>query len=263
MPQAMVWLKTFKYVVSVFVDVYLLLALIGAFRRINDFLPHFQRGFFCDDQSLRYAFKENTYEFGSLSLLSIAIPIGIIVLIDVVQNRSSLRSIGSEIYKSIISFAYGFLTHVFFTEVLKKSLGRLRPHFYEVCQPLLPDGLKCTKDNYIHDYVCSNDGSSSIFTNEIFKSFPSGHASFMFYGMTFLVLHIEIRIKSQWFVLLKAFFQFMCIIVAVVVSTSRITDNWHHWTDVVVGGAIGVVFAVWSIYLRFYSNRGLSALNLP
>lgn len=35
-----------------------------------------------------------------------------------------------------------------FTDMLKLSVGRLRPHFYEVCQP----SVACTEYNQ-HDYI--------------------------------------------------------------------------------------------------------------
>ncbi|KAL5284346.1 PPAP2A family protein [Megaselia abdita] len=245
----------FKNLVKICLDITLLIALGAAFLRVEKFVKPFQSGYFCDDHSLKYSLKEDTFGFGLLTILSIALPIGVIVVLDVFKNRSSFKSAIKEIYKSIIFFAYGFLAHTILLSVLKKSIGRLRPFFHEVCQPALPEGLQCSNNTYIYDYICSNENVPPRLLIEIYQSFPSGHASFIVYGMTFLVLYLEFRVKYKWSILLKAVFQLICILLAVVVCSSRITDNWHHLTDVVAGAIIGLVFALWSIYLRFRSNR--------
>lgn len=246
-----------KYLIAVFLDISLLLALGATISIVDLIMTPVRSGYLCDDQSLKYSSKESTFNFESLIILSVGIPIVVTVCLDFIQNRLSLRSASLEIYKSIIYFAYGFMAHTVLLIVLKNLVGRPRPHFYDVCSPVLSSGLECTTGLYVQDYICSNENFSPKRIQEAYQSFPSGHASYIVYGMSFLILYLETRVKYKSFRLLKAIFQFTCVMLAVVVCMSRITDNYHHWTDVVAGGLIGLVFAGWSTYLCLKHNMKL------
>ena len=73
-------------------------------------------------------------------------------------------------------------------EMSKYTIGRLRPHFYEACQPLC-EGQDCCSDpmpypdhTYITNYTCSYSPNSSEETVDNARvSFMSGHTSFSFY----------------------------------------------------------------------------------
>lgn len=242
--------KNKKIIIKIFFDILVLSVLGIVLVLVDAFIPRFQRGFFCDDQSLKYSFKENTCGFDLLLILSIGVPIIVIILLEILNCSKSSKAFGLKLEKSLSTFAFGFLTQIILLTVLKKLTGRLRPHFFEVCRPNFKNS-HCFKGNYIQSYNCTNSDTDPAILEQHYQSFPSGHASFMFYSMTFLILLTENKLKFQWSILLKTFIQFLCFITAIVVSISRVTDYWHHWSDVVIGGIIGTLFAIWSIYIRF------------
>jgi membrane-associated phospholipid phosphatase len=65
------------------------------------------------------------------------------------------------------------------THLIKNYVGYLRPSFYELCQPKSQDYQECTQPE--------GDGE------ETRKSFPSGHASTAFTGLTLLSLFLHTR----------------------------------------------------------------------
>lgn len=242
-----------KYLIRIFLDISLLLLSGAAYIIVNNFLQTTERGFFCDDQSLKYPLKGSTCGFKLLCVISIGIPLGVLVLSEIFRNQSSIRAILTGILEVIVPFSQGFLSHNLLVIVMKKLVGRLRPNFYGICQPVLLSQMECSNNAYVNEYVCSNEDTT--FINEINSSFPSGHASFIFFGMTFLVIYFEDRLNFKWSILIKSTCQLICILLAFVISVGRITENWHHWTDVLAGGIIGILFASWSAFLGLKSNK--------
>lgn len=127
-------------------------------------------------------------------------------------NEGSKSFVGnpyiSALYKQVGVFVFGCAISQSFTDIAKVSVGRLRPHFLDVCKPDLTT-INCSL-GYITDYQCQGpDGkvqearygrrhresppSAAIahFDPWVFllrKSFFSGHASFSMYTMLYLVV---------------------------------------------------------------------------
>jgi membrane-associated phospholipid phosphatase len=142
------------------------------------------------------------------------------------------------------------------TECLKLYVGYLRPLFYEFCVPS-SDYQDCTGTD--HD------------VSESRKSFPSGHASTAFCGLTLLALYLHNRFglpsvrtiehvqvgdgangvsRFQARVAYKSprpmLFRFVSLLlvgvpmsVAIFIAASRVVDNYHFPADVVAGSALG------------------------
>ena len=79
-------------------------------------------------------------------------------------------------------------------------------------------------------------------------SFPSGHASSSAYAAVFIVLYMQYAIKTTSFQLSKVFAQFLFICLAVTCSLSRISDYFHHWSDVLAGFLIGMFSAIYTVW---------------
>jgi len=142
------------------------------------------------------------------------------------------------------------------TEVIKVAVGRLRPNFLSVCQPLTTS-YNCTADPYLFQtsYVCLGRDSD---VNDSRKSFPSGHSSYALYAATFFILYLHGRCAwSLWSALLRPVVYAISFTAAVLVALSRVSDNKHHWSDVLSGGVIGVVMAslVACRLARVYASR--------
>lgn len=62
------------------------------------------------------------------------------------------------LYKQVGCFVFGCAISQSFTDIAKVSVGRLRPHFLEVCD-LDFSTISCGKGVYIQNYTCRGNDS--------------------------------------------------------------------------------------------------------
>ncbi|XP_040013475.1 phospholipid phosphatase 1 isoform X2 [Xiphias gladius] len=211
----------------------------------------FRRGFFCNDDSIKYPLKDDTISYQLLG--GVMIPVTILTMIfgeclSVYVNRiKSKSSFGSYIactYKAIGTFLFGAAMSQSLTDIAKYSIGRLRPHFLDVCKP---DWTRsnCSTGVYIEDFMCTGDPTM---VNEGRLSFYSGHSSFSMYCMLFLALYLQARLQVEWARLLRPTIQFFLIAASVFTGLSRVSDYKHHWSDVLTGLLQGALMAILVVF---------------
>uniref|UniRef100_A0A3Q3JBG4 Phosphatidic acid phosphatase type 2/haloperoxidase domain-containing protein n=1 Tax=Monopterus albus TaxID=43700 RepID=A0A3Q3JBG4_MONAL len=152
----------------------------------------YQRGFYCSDESIRYPQKEgDTISDAVLSGVGILIAIFSIAIGEcfrIHQLHEGTKSfVGNPyvaaLYKQVGVFLFGCAVSQSFTDIAKVSVGRMRPHFLDVCKPD-PSTINCSL-GYITNYTCTGSESD---VQEARKSFFSGHASFSMYTMLYLAV---------------------------------------------------------------------------
>ncbi|XP_074138604.1 phospholipid phosphatase 1 isoform X1 [Sminthopsis crassicaudata] len=223
----------------------------------------FQRGVFCNDESIKYPYKEDTISYELLS--GIIIPFSIIVMIlgealsvyyNLLHSNSFVRNnYIATIYKAIGTFMFGAAASQSLTDIAKYSIGRLRPHFLAVCDP---DWTKFNcSDGYIENFPCRGN---SVIVNQGRLSFYSGHSSFSMYCMLFLALYLQARMKADWARLVRPTLQFAFIALSIYVGLSRVSDYKHHWSDVLTGLIQGAVVAILVVVFvsDFFEERNCS-----
>uniref|UniRef100_A0A3B4AWB0 Phospholipid phosphatase 1 n=1 Tax=Periophthalmus magnuspinnatus TaxID=409849 RepID=A0A3B4AWB0_9GOBI len=210
----------------------------------------FKRGFFCNDESIRYPLKDDTISYQLLG--GVMIPFTLIVLVcgeclSVYLSRIRNQSVGTRyvarVYKAVGSYVFGAAASQSLTDIAKYTIGRLRPNFLAVCQPSW-DKINCNAGGYVENFTCAGE---SFLVDEARLSFYSGHSSFSMYCMMFIVLYIQARLKSNWTRLLRPTFQFFLIATAVYVGLSRVSDYKHHWSDVLMGLLQGGLVAILNV----------------
>uniref|UniRef100_A0A0K8TTU9 Putative lipid phosphate phosphatase n=1 Tax=Tabanus bromius TaxID=304241 RepID=A0A0K8TTU9_TABBR len=222
----------------------------------------YKRGFYCDDESLRHPFKESTVRNWMLYIVGLALPIFVMIITEIVRaniHKTSTRhryrlfsfdvpSWAVEAYKQIGVFGFGAACSQLTTDIAKYSIGRLRPHFYSVCEPIMKDGSNCSNPinfgKYIEDFQCIGTNSSPRMLKEMRLSFPSGHSSFSAYTMVYCAIYLHARMKWRGSKLAKHFLQFFLVMLAWYTALSRVSDYKHHWSDVLSGSLLGTVCAV-------------------
>ncbi|XP_076140741.1 phospholipid phosphatase 1 isoform X2 [Alosa pseudoharengus] len=212
----------------------------------------FKRGFFCNDDTIKYPLKEDTISYQLLG--GVMIPLTVLTMIfgeclSVYLKRIKSKSSFSNsylacVYKAIGTFLFGAAMSQSLTDIAKYSIGRLRPHFLDVCKPDWSK-INCTAGAYIEDFTCTGNARM---VNEGRLSFYSGHSSFSMYCMLFLALYIQARLQAEWARLLRPTIQFFLIAASVYTGLSRVSDYKHHWSDVLTGLLQGALMAILVVF---------------
>ncbi|XP_030635448.1 phospholipid phosphatase 1 [Chanos chanos] len=212
-----------------------------------------KRGFFCNDDTIKYPFKEDTISCQLLCGVMIPLTLSVVIFGECLPIYKILRSPFSKryispVYKAVGSFLFGAAVSQSLTDITKYSTGRLRPYFLDVCKPNWRQ-IDCSTNGYIENITCTGD---QTMINEGRLSFYSGHASFSMYCMLFLALYLQARLQTGWARLLRPTIQFLLITTSLYVGLSRVSDYKHHWSDVLVGLIQGSVVAILTVF--FVSN---------
>ncbi|XP_052391512.1 phospholipid phosphatase 3 isoform X2 [Carassius gibelio] len=206
----------------------------------------YQRGFYCADDSIRYAYKNSTVPSSVLTAVGLLLPIASIVIGECYRihylNQGSKSFVGnpyvSALYRQVGMFIFGCAVSQSFTDIAKVSVGRMRPHFLHVCDPDYST-INCSL-GYITQYTCRGDPSK---VQEARKSFFSGHASFSMYTMLYLAFYLQSRFTWRGARLLRPLLQFTLLMMAFYTGLSRVSDHKHHPTDVLAGFVQGALVA--------------------
>ncbi|VVC44562.1 Phosphatidic acid phosphatase type 2/haloperoxidase [Cinara cedri] len=208
-----------------------LVLIIGLLVMVTSFLEPIPRGFFCDDETIKYPYKPSTISKSFLCLFYLLLP----NLLMCLKYYWTICKNINNLYVNIIYFWLGSGLTQITVNLGKYYTGRLRPHFIYVCKP----NIDCTsQDQYISDYVCTNLELSVV--NDSRASFPSGHASLAFYSTVYIILYLHSYKKNIAWVIIE----FAIFASAWYTTLTRITDNMHHFTDVLAGSIIGTTFAI-------------------
>ncbi|KAF7700857.1 phospholipid phosphatase 1 isoform X1 [Silurus meridionalis] len=212
----------------------------------------YQRGFFCNDESIGYPFHSSTITSTVLYTMGFTLPICSMIVgecVSVYLKRIKSKSFFSNcyvacLYKAIGTFVFGAAMSQSLTDIGKYSIGRLRPHFLDVCKPDWTK-INCSSGAYIENFTCTGDLKT---VNEARLSFYSGHSSFSMYCMLFLALYLQARMKDEWARLLRPTVQFFLIAASIYTGLSRVSDYKHHWSDVLTGLIQGAVMALLVVF---------------
>lgn len=211
----------------------------------------YQRGFFCSDESIRYPFKESTVTSSILYTVGLGLPTLVILFIEYSmrnneQSRYSL--LGTPIpnwlysvYNNMLWFLFGAACSQLTTDIGKYTIGRLRPHFLDICKPNVDCNSDINKTRYIEDFTCNGERPNKFTDSRL--SFPSGHSSLSFYCMVYLALYLQARVKTSKYGMARSLAQFVVILMAVFCALSRVSDYKHHWSDVLAGTILGITTA--------------------
>lgn len=230
----------------------LILVLVACFLILTELglLPQVvKRGFYCDDQSIKHEYRGDTITTVAI-LLSGLIPVPLIWLTEALfytpsislsktETESRFRGSWREAWYWSKKYGRGLITMLVIIGTIKIFLGELRPHFYTTCSP----DVKCKGSEYVSTYQCTNEAESLYFVRDASKSFPSGHSAMSVFEAIFLIWYLEKRVPRLRTLFTIPLVQMVLMCWAVFCSLSRITDNRHHWWDVLAGTVAGCIAA--------------------
>ncbi|KAJ8374433.1 hypothetical protein SKAU_G00050130 [Synaphobranchus kaupii] len=204
----------------------------------------YQRGIYCDDESIKYPYKPDTITHGLLAAVTISCTVIIIssgeaylVYSKKIHSNSNFNQYVAALYKVVGTFMFGAAVSQSLTDLAKFTIGRPRPNFMAVCAPKVCKG-------YMLHINCTGTPRAVA---ESRLSFYSGHSSFGMYCMLFLALYVQARLVAKWARLLRPTIQFFLVAFAVYVGYTRVSDYKHHWSDVLVGLLQGALIAILNV----------------
>lgn len=123
------------------------------------------------------------------------------------MTRPQWIELGWILYNELVVFAFGALSSQLLTDIAKYSIGRLRPHFLSVCDPVDFERSLCPYNTnnhiYIETYQC-NPNADPKKIRDARLSFMSGHSSFSAYTMVFTAVSFRMccRILNLWMLII-------------------------------------------------------------
>merc|ERR1712126_246106 len=260
----------------------------------EEFSPK-QRGFYCDDETLRHPYQDETVHMGVCFMVWFVLGLVIIIGLDFfswscrngANSREKLILCGfeiplivAELYRSLGHMVFGAATTFLFTDTSKYQIGRLRPHFLTVCEPNID--LCKDPDTGFNVFVNGNDSectsleglegeeleTQTKILHEARLSFMSGHSSYSFFCAMYLVIFLQLRVHKLpetgssmkntirlLFKVVTPYIQFGLLVLAFFIALTRVSDYFHHPLDVLTGSMVGIIFAFWTIYVSGMASK--------
>lgn len=101
-----------------------------------------------------------------------------------------------DLFTTTMGLLRSLITAAVFQVFLKWLIGGLRPHFYAVCKPIVPDGSVPAGSGFgyiMYDRkICTGDKDQ---IDDSLESFPSGHSTAAWAGLLFLSLYFNAQLK--------------------------------------------------------------------
>uniref|UniRef100_A0A914M1D9 Phosphatidic acid phosphatase type 2/haloperoxidase domain-containing protein n=1 Tax=Meloidogyne incognita TaxID=6306 RepID=A0A914M1D9_MELIC len=218
-----------------------------------------ERGFYCDDESIREEFKENTVPTLTLLGITLAGPFFIIVIANFItkmrqQNMELAETFNRSTFVYLDYLAAFWLTTLSI-DIIKCFVGRTRPNFIAMCAPQEFNDV-CIEhpEAFVPIAHCTTGWKKSRNSK---LSFPSGHAAISVFSTLFLFFYLRgLQRRTSDFIIKLLF----VIVSSVFISfttyccISRVTDFWHFPTDVLGGVCIGSLLFHLLLH-KYYETR--------
>ena len=214
-----------------------LLLVLAVYALLNLYMSPTQAYLTCGEIDQIYPFKSNTVSTPVLFIYGFFGPLFFILVVELLNSKLDMRKLKVCVYEAVSMFVLGLAITMFLTELAKRMVGRLRPHFLDVCRPeqsRLTCGNSSLLPIFTGDDFCT--GNADLI-DEARLSFPSGHASFSMYSMVYLIVFLHVRLVVVRLRFVKIALQLAAVTAVVVTSLSRVVD-YHHWATDVLGGVV-------------------------
>ncbi|RVE41309.1 hypothetical protein evm_014040 [Chilo suppressalis] len=218
-------------------------------------LPSRRSGFTCNDPALSFPHTGDTFSISLVAAITVIVPFLTMWAVEAIHHRDDEYNMKQS--KPLVSaktagliyrdYIYGAVVNLTVLEVVKCVIGSPRPTFFDLCKP--KEALTCNGSEFVSSFTCTSTQYSRYLVIDSTRSFPSAHASLAIYCGLFLAWYLQRRAFS-WHnrsVLAVPLAQTLCVTYAAVCALTRLTDHRHHWWDVLVGGAMGTLAALYTV----------------
>jgi membrane-associated phospholipid phosphatase len=216
------------------------------------------------DPTLSYALvSQPTVSVTLLVVISVVIPVALIAATVLARGAiARLPLVGQTLpllLRLLLAFVAALGVTLAATNTIKCVAGRQRPNFYALCDY---QGYRTTNTTaYDALTVAGRFGSTALCrgdpadVTDAQRSFPSGHSSLSFCGMTFLALFLRwaLGVRRREVFSPLAALTLAPLILAAWCALTRVRDRFHNHDDISVGAAIGAL-ASWLSWENFASS---------
>jgi len=221
---------------------------------LHKFGKPYKRGFYCNDESLRYPYKPSTVSRKSLFIMAGFLPMLFILLTEIFRTldweKTRTFKPGQKLYQLVVRlcvfighFVIGMFFNMLLRDIAKYGVGRQRPHFIEACKPNVGYQNYTFPNQYITDFHCTGTDPRLVDKSQL--SFYSGHAAFSFYAAWYISLYLQARLYRRLASrIVLPMIQGFLFGGAAFIAYTRVQDCHHHQLDVLIGATIGSITGI-------------------
>lgn len=222
---------------------YLFLATISIFLGLAALPSH---EFAVQDISIQYTYTRNeTIPVSLLVFIAVICPPFIFFVISCLDRLCVCKfRILWDTYAALTALCGSMSIQILLVCLLKNVTGLPRPDFLDRCQSSIDFGMANVA-------ACTNTNTQLV--KEGFRTFPSGHSSTAFAAMTMVSLFAsgKLQVYDCRGISIKVVMVTAPMILACTVACTRIRNNRHFLSDVIVGAIIGVACSYWFYHQHF------------
>ncbi|KAK8843500.1 hypothetical protein IAR55_007160 [Kwoniella newhampshirensis] len=237
--------RRLRIFLSYFPDWCLTILLWGLFYLL-DKVNGYRRLFDITDTSLAHPYADPE----RVPVWLLAVVCGIVPAVIIIITAGAIRRSFWDAQSGVLGLILALGLTATFTNIIKITAGRPRPDLFARC--ILPEGLTTNPVHGLTSWtVCTQIDDGRL--QEGFRSFPSGHSSFAWCGMWYMILYLaaKMRINNRTGYTYKSWLLLAPLSCSTLVSVSRTMDYRHHATDVIAGAIIGIAGG-WYSYRQYY-----------
>jgi diacylglycerol diphosphate phosphatase/phosphatidate phosphatase len=229
---------------------------IMAILEIIDYVlvPPYHR--FVSEHNINYfTFPSNKYTVPTWSVLVIAVIIPLLIFFLYFLRRRSIL----DFHNAFLGLATAITLTALLTDAIKNVVGMPRPNFFHTC---FPDGIPQYSADVDRRVICHPNSKSEY--EDGYKSFPSGHASWCFAGLGYLSMYLagKMGLFDKRGYSSRVFIVAMPLLLAALVSISRVDDYQHRWVDIIFAALLGAAVGYFC-YRTFYPSVYSEWAGLP
>lgn len=242
--------ESFKRYVSDWILVGVLMVIFYAVEHSKPF----NREFSLSDPTIQHPFAElervSALKCGILALVVPGIVITTISFYLQAKNKKTYAEHLHFLQISLLGLVLAVFINGVFTDILKNWIARPRPDFLARCGP-----LKGTPVNELVGVeVCTAPFGDRVLVDGM-RSTPSGHASISFSGLLYLSLWLcgQFKVVQASAPVYKLLLSCLPVLGAIYISLSRTQDYRHHFSDILLGGTLGILISL-GIYHKYFPS---------
>lgn len=257
------------YIISVFIFEFLLLAglwVLCCFLRFTDKFNVREQTFACEDSSLSHPYidpKDSNIYIPELTLYLVGFILPVVLifigeLFFLFFSKSPSRTIVAcapscklplplrRILRNTGMFLLGVSLTWIFTDVLKITVGRLRPYWLDLCEPDVANCKVMYEEGMAEEDICLYKTlENDTLLRDARMSFPSLYASFSMYSMVYAAIYVHFIMSLCYVRLMRPILVFGLISLSLFAGISRLQDYRNFPADVFVGFFLGAAIAIY------------------